>query len=195
MTMKRLLRHLFLLLRHLLNLTWSFSWWMTAGLRQNSTRSTGLRLLALGLAVGALIGWANGTVVHVIQEKDLPRPVTQPPPGMAWARAMTTGYCPCWRCCGVGSDGHTSTRRDVRDYPFGLAVDSGLMPYGTQVLVPGYGLADADDTGGAMRQHARDGLLHIDLRFKTHAEAQRWGVRWLWIAVPDGIRAAHLPGK
>jgi 3D (Asp-Asp-Asp) domain-containing protein len=191
MTMKRFLRHLVILLRHLLNAAWAFSWWMTEGLRRSSSRATGLRLLALGLAVGALIGWSNGKVIHIVNETELPRPVTPPPPGTVWARAMTTGYCPCWRCCGVGADGHTATRRDVRDYPFGIAVDSGLLPYGNTIVVPGYGIAQTDDTGGAMRQDAKRGLLHLDLRFKTHAEAERWGVRWLWIAVPSGSEAAH----
>jgi 3D (Asp-Asp-Asp) domain-containing protein len=193
MTTKRVLRQLMLLLRQLLSLTWSFSWWLTAGLRKDSTRSTGLRLLALGLAIGALIGWSNGKVIHIVNETELPRPVTPPPPGMAWARAMTTGYCPCWRCCGMQADGHTSTRRDVRQHPYGIAVDSGLLPNHTSLLVPGYGLAEADDTGGAMRQHAREGLLHIDLRFKTHDQAARWGVRWMWLAVPAGAKAGTLP--
>lgn len=192
LVLRRLVRQLGILLRRLLDLSWSFSWWMTEGLRRSHSRGTGLRLLALGLAVGALLGWSNGKVIHIIPERELPKPVAPPPAGMTWARALTTGYCPCWRCCGPNAKGITSTRRDVRTYPFGLAVDSGLLPYGTTLMVPGYGVAEADDTGGAMRQDARAGRLHLDLRFRTHEEAARWGVRLMWLAVPVGTKAAAL---
>jgi hypothetical protein len=50
-----------------------------------------------------------------------------------------------------------------------------------------------DDTGGAMRQSAKQGIVHFDLRFITHAEARRWGVRHLYVALPAGMPAAQLP--
>jgi 3D (Asp-Asp-Asp) domain-containing protein len=193
--MSRTLRTFSRALRWILDATWSVAWWSTEGLRRTSMRSTGLRLLVVGLAVGWLLGWSNGKVIHIVTETELPRPVTPPPAGTVWARAKTTGYCPCWRCCGWGADGHTAIGRDVRVHPFGIAVDSGLIAYGTPLLVPGYGFAAADDTGGAMRQDARSGVLHIDLRFREHEEAQRWGVRWMWIAVPSASPAASAGGK
>ena len=49
-----------------------------------------------------------------------------------------------------------------------------------------------DDTGGAMRQSAKLGVVHFDLRFITHAEARRWGVRHMYIALPAHIPAATL---
>lgn len=184
------LRRIVLVLRRVIAACWSLSWWTTAGLRDRRTRPTGIRLLVLGLLAGALIGWSNGKVIHVVQEKELPKPVTPAPPGRAWARVMTTGYCPCWRCCGWDATGHTATNRDVSVYPFGLASDRQMMPYDTELMVPGYGQAVVDDTGGRMRQDARKGLFHLDLRFTSHDEALRWGVRWMWIAVPLGTKAA-----
>ncbi len=190
--MHPLLRRAVLVLRRSIAVCWSLSWWTTAGLRDRRTRPTGMRLLVLGLLVGALVGWSNGKIIHVIQEKELPRPVTPPPAGATWARVMTTGYCPCWRCCGLEANGHTSINRDVSTHPFGLASDPGMMPYHTELQIPGYGQAEVDDTGGRMRQDARKDLFHLDLRFVTHEEAQRWGVRWMWIAVPRDSKAAAL---
>ena len=43
-----------------------------------------------------------------------------------------------------------------------------------------------------MRQSAKQGIVHFDLRFITHSEARRWGVRHMYIALPVGIPAANL---
>ncbi len=190
----RLLRLLWLSVRRILQYAWRFSWWTTAGLRDARIRPKGLRLLGLGLAIGFLVGWANSEVIHVFTDRgSMPKPVTPPPPGMAWARVLTTGYCPCTSCCGPNAIGRTAINNDVRAHPYGIAADKGLMPYRTSLYVPGYGIADVDDTGGAMRQDARRGRFHLDLRFTDHAQARRWGVRWMWIAVPAGVGAASLP--
>lgn len=60
----------------------------------------------------------------------------------------------------------------------GVAVDPKRIPYGSLLYVPGYGFALADDTGAAMR-NARG--LHIDVRFRKHADAQKWGAQLLVI--------------
>ena len=49
-----------------------------------------------------------------------------------------------------------------------------------------------DETGDAMRQSAKQGIVHFDLRFITHSEAKRWGVRHMYIALPADIPAANL---
>lgn len=89
--------------------------------------------------------------------------------------ARVTAYCAGSCCCGSHADGVTSIGRDAR-LP-GVAVDPRLIPYGWVLWVPGAGYQLADDTGGAMRQSARRGVIHVDLRMQTHAEALRWGVR------------------
>jgi 3D (Asp-Asp-Asp) domain-containing protein len=191
--MQRDLRLLLIGTRRFLRGCWSFAWWTTEGLRDRRARGTGLRLLALGLVLGTVIGWSNGKVIHIITETELPKPVTAPPPGQTWARVLTTGYCPCWRCCGLSADGITAINRRIREYPHGIAADSQLVPYRTSLSVPGYGIANVDDTGGAMRQDARRGRLHLDLRFVSHDQAARWGRRWMWIAVPVDCGGAKLP--
>jgi len=97
-------------------------------------------------------------------------------------QAIVTGYC--------GSDfsGITSTDVDTDDHPTGIAAAPTILPYGTLIKVTGYNngnWAKVDDTGGAMRKDAKRGIVHIDLRFKTHAEAVQWGRRHMTITVKD----------
>lgn len=97
-------------------------------------------------------------------------------------RALVTAYCPCQRCCGVNARGITSTGTTA--WRPGAAADPRRMAYGTQIYVPGYGLAVIDDTGGAMRQsHVRRNQLHLDMRMTYHYEARQWGRRYLYIRV------------
>lgn len=164
-------------------------------------------LLAYGMAMGFIIGvlfvWRFGEVeviervrTYIFGEKslELPRPVTAPPPGMAWVKALTTAYCPCFICCEKDpQDWKTAINRDVRQNPHGIAVSPKMIPYRQWLMIPGYGYAMVDDTGGAMRQSAAKGIIHLDLRFEDHQVARRWGRRWMWIAVPAESGAARLP--
>jgi len=94
-----------------------------------------------------------------------------------------TGYCLCAKCCGPNACGLTSTGKDARR-TVGIAADPKLLPYGTQLKIPGLtGIMVVDDTGGAMRQDAKKGVCHIDIRFKTHQEALNFGVKWLGVEI------------
>lgn len=153
--------------------------------------------LGLGFLAGCLFMWAGGhseRVRYVLygDQRDLPRPVTAPPAGTAWVRVLTTGYCPCAICCEGSADGITSIGRRVRDQPHGIASDPKLVTPRLTLDVPGYGRAEVDDTGGAMRQSGRQGLVHLDLRFADHAQARAWGRRTLWVAMPIEAPAARL---
>jgi 3D (Asp-Asp-Asp) domain-containing protein len=177
----------------------SVLWW------GGSTRPGPAWLIAYGLALGFIIGvlfHMRFNQVEVIErvrtlvfgEKslELPKPATPPPPGTIWAKALTTGYCPCVICCEAQTDGRTAINRKVAEHPYGIAVEPKLLPYRIHLLVPGYGYAMIDDTGGAMRQSAKRGILHLDLRYPDHAVARRWGRRWMWIAIPETAAAAGL---
>lgn len=99
-----------------------------------------------------------------------------------WVQAKVTAYCPGPCCCGRHANGRTSTGRDAR-LP-GAAVAPDAVPYGSMLWIDGAGFRLADDTGGAMRQSwRRRGVIHVDLRKRTHAEALRWGVRQLRMAI------------
>lgn len=101
-------------------------------------------------------------------------------------RALTTAYTPNdaidgayhatkgerWRW--ITADCET----DVREEPYGVAVDPRAIPYGTDIRVPGYhrgAAVTADDTGGRLRQSWSRGVLHLDLRYRHGSSATAWG--------------------
>ena len=53
----------------------------------------------------------------------------------------------------------------------------------TRLRIPGVGIREVDDTGGRMRQSAKRGIYHIDVRFRTHKKAKRFGVKWLKVLI------------
>lgn len=86
---------------------------------------------------------------------------------------IATGYWadPSW------SNGVTATgRRAVYGV---VAVDPRVIPLGSRLYIPGYGLAVAGDTGGAI-QGAR-----VDLCFNDGRSADNWGVRSVTVYVLD----------
>ncbi|GFH40940.1 3D domain-containing protein [Lactococcus insecticola] len=88
----------------------------------------------------------------------------------------TTGYS------SDGADGMTpghvtATGIDLWVNPMCVAVDPSVIPLGSMVEVPGYGIAIAGDTGGAIKGYK------VDLHFKTTKEAIVWGRRSVTINV------------
>ncbi len=166
--------------------TWCWRFLRTTWRRRGSGWG-GVRLALLAALAGVGIGYVIGGDRYqllTITILELPKPVTPPPAGKRWVQVLTTGYCPCGICCEGSADNITSTGRDVRRHPFGIASDPKTIAPGLVLDVPGYGHAVVDDTGGAMRQSARAGVVHLDLRFADHRTARRWGRRQMWIAVP-----------
>jgi 3D (Asp-Asp-Asp) domain-containing protein len=106
-----------------------------------------------------------------------------------------TAYCACRECCewkrqccigptvyatgrskgkrkkvGITADG-TRARKGI------IAADISLYPYGTRMFVPGYGWGEVHDIGRAIKGN------HIDLFFKSHQDAVKWGRKKLWVTV------------
>jgi len=102
-------------------------------------------------------------------------------------RMKVTGYCPCKNCCSQYSDGKTSTGKDAWKTD-GVAADPKILPYHTKLVIPGVGIREVDDTGGGMRQSAKKGIWHIDVRFPRHEEAKKFGVRWLNVAILSPVK-------
>ena len=84
-------------------------------------------------------------------------------------KVRATHYC---ASCG-GS--RTATGKSARTA--GLAVDPRVIPLGSRVYVPGYGVLVADDTGGAIRGR------RIDIRLASRGACSRRGVKRLTVKV------------
>ena len=91
-------------------------------------------------------------------------------------RVTATAYCPCRICCGRHSDGKTAIGRNA--YSKGIAVDPKVIRLRSYLDIPEYGSwIMADDTGRAIKGN------RIDIRFKTHQEAVKFGVKTITIRV------------
>lgn len=77
--------------------------------------------------------------------------------------SAVTGYC-------TGTRTATGTKPKLGT----IAVNPKLIPYYSQIYVPGYGYGTALDTG-AFRNYTGEKANAIDLWFNTLAEARRWG--------------------
>lgn len=101
---------------------------------------------------------------------------------------QTTGYCASMQCtgwrfnwlgmpvCAAGPDkgnlkiiGQTASGWMAR--PGTVAVDPSVFPVGTKFYIPGYGWGIAEDIGGGINDH------HLDLYFRQHRTAARWGTQ------------------
>jgi 3D (Asp-Asp-Asp) domain-containing protein len=72
---------------------------------------------------------------------------------------------------------HGSTATGIPTAAGVVAVDPAVIPLGTTLTIPGYGVGIAADTGGAVQGKT------IDLWFETLADAQRWGRRTVTITL------------
>jgi 3D (Asp-Asp-Asp) domain-containing protein/peptidoglycan hydrolase CwlO-like protein len=133
--------------------------------RSNSSRIAGLEERARTLA----------SVVPVSQSASAPAPAPVPgaprlspgpASGVVTMTVVATGYALPGRTASGASVGWGA-----------VAVDPSVIPMGSRLSIPGYGLGVAADTGGAI-QGSR-----IDLWFPSAAEAYAWGSRVVTITV------------
>lgn len=139
--------------------------------------------------------------VATVSAKSRTARVAYPPSGSPSdpSLVLVTGYCNCGKCCGWERRGwwlwsknvHTSGPRKGKVKRVGvtasgalarhgtIAADPRVYPFGTKLNVPGYGKGVVQDVGGAIKGR------HIDVWFPTHAEALRWGRRYLRVTA-DG---------
>lgn len=100
------------------------------------------------------------------------------------AKAMTmtvTAYSPDWRSCGDSADGITATLHPVTANGHALvAADPRVLRYGSMLTIPGYDdgrIVPVLDCGGAIKGR------RLDVLYRTHAEARKWGVQKLKVVV------------
>lgn len=114
----------------------------------------------------------------------MPQPVApaQDQPRVRRVRMVVTAYCPCRTCCGKWSayrktaSGHPVTANGGQF----VAADTGALPFGTMVRIPGYAGFDAVpvlDRGRLIRGY------RLDVYFTSHAQAKAWGRQVLWVDV------------
>ena len=80
--------------------------------------------------------------------------------------ATLTAYCPCVKCCGK-SDGITASGTQATAGRT-VAVDTRLIPYGTEISIDG-NIYVAEDCGGKVKGYT------IDVFFNSHEEALNFG--------------------
>ena len=108
---------------------------------------------------------------------------------------LATGYCKCGKCTNwkhtmflrraVVKDGpNEGKKKDVGKTASGkkakvgtIAADTSKYPFGTVMYIPGYGYGTVEDRGGAIKGD------HIDLFFKSHKDALKWGKKQVQVQV------------
>ena len=98
-----------------------------------------------------------------------PSEVARPLAAVPGARTLT-----------VSSTGYSIRGRTATGIPTGpgvVAVDPSVIPLGTRLTIPGYGVGIAADTGGAVQGNT------IDVWFPTQARAFQWGRRTVTITL------------
>jgi 3D (Asp-Asp-Asp) domain-containing protein len=121
-----------------------------------------------------------------------------PAPARHWlpVLALVTAYTDHDPDAPLGPDGEPlrKTAWQQRDtavrFPYGVAADPLLLPYGSRVVVPEYlgstfpdRAWEIDDTGGRIRQNRRYRIVHLDLRYRTTWSAAKQGKEWREIFV------------
>jgi len=84
---------------------------------------------------------------------------------------ISTGYCPCEKCCYPHADGITFTGAEAGKGCIAIDPDARILRMGQKLYIDGYGYGIANDVGGAIKG------WEVDLCFDTHQEALAWGVR------------------
>jgi len=94
---------------------------------------------------------------------------------------LVTAYCPGPCCCGEFADGITASGKSVLTNAGRLvAADTRVLPFNSLLTIPGYDHANVVpvlDRGGKIKGR------RLDVLFPTHAQAKKWGARWVDVTV------------
>jgi 3D (Asp-Asp-Asp) domain-containing protein/septal ring factor EnvC (AmiA/AmiB activator) len=121
----------------------------------------------------AAIARAEG-VDSRVTASDVPAPAPAPPAAPAAPATPATPAAPAANTLTVTATGYSLPGSTSTGLPVGwgvAAVDPSVIPLGTHMVVPGYGVAVAADTGSGIVGAT------IDLWFPTVAQANAWGRR------------------
>ena len=82
-----------------------------------------------------------------------------------------TAYCACSKCCGKWAGSPTASGA-MPKANHTIAVDTSVIPFGTKVMIDGFGTYVAEDTGSAIKGNK------IDIFFADHQTAWNFGVQY-----------------
>lgn len=88
-----------------------------------------------------------------------------------------TAYCACPKCCGQYGWGYTTASGHKIRKGDRLAAAPKIYAFGTKMSIPGYGVVQVLDRGGAIKGN------RLDVYFDSHEEALKWGVKYLKVEV------------
>ena len=100
-----------------------------------------------------------------------------------------TAYCSCVKCCGqwaidreVDENGNPivlTASGATAQVNHTVAVDPSVLPFGSELYVPGYGFYVAEDSGNGVEGN------HLDIYFSSHDEAVNHGLAYndVWLIV------------
>ncbi|CUU33943.1 RHS repeat-associated core domain-containing protein [Armatimonadetes bacterium DC] len=119
--------------------------------------------------------------------------------------AYVTAYCNCKQCCGPNARGITASGTPTHP---GVAAtrppDKGGLPFGTPIIIPGYGNAIVEDRGSGPKKMPQGCTIWIDVWFPSHEKAEKeWGVRVLKVTIiepcegfdKESFHPSHPPGQ
>ena len=121
---------------------------------------------------------------------------------------LVTGYCNCGTCCGwrkkwfffgrpvynygkmKGSPKKVGVTASGRVAAKGtIAADTSVFPFGTKMIIPGYGSGIVQDVGGSVKGS------HIDIWFPSHKAATAWGTRKIKVKVMRSPDTVAMTGR
>ena len=147
-----------------------------------------MKKLFFVIAIGVSLLVSRSVIAHNTNNATL---VTYkaPPPRVRFVkvRLLMTAYVP--------RRGKKTATGANANHP-GFAADFHIFRPGTKISIPAQGIfnVSVDDTGGAMRQDAKKGIIHIDLRIPrsstAHHRAMKIGKQWIdaYVALPSVAR-------
>lgn len=116
----------------------------------------------------------------IVIEKIVPVPESEPEVVTEEITVTATAYCPCVKCCDIWSSDHpsrvgtgyvqTTYTGTIPEEGRTIAVDPGVIPLGSTVIIGGNEYI-AEDIGGGINGY------EIDIFFSSHYDALAWGVQ------------------
>ncbi len=107
-------------------------------------------------------------------------------PEQIFITARVTAYAPFDNKSGICADENpNSTSTGKRPGPEYAAADPARLPYGTKLNIPGYGVVEIQDTGGALRNDKEN--IRIDVFMYDYESAIIFGVQWLEVEILGGL--------